>query len=66
MRGGCHTASLPQPCPSSQPHTEPFTFTVRLFHVNNTMEALGGAASVIGVASLAIQICHELEKVHDF
>ena len=30
------------------------------------MEALGGAASVIGVASLAIEVCKELRKVHDF
>ena len=30
------------------------------------MEALGGAASVIGVVSLAIQVCEELKKVHDF
>ena len=30
------------------------------------MEALGGAASVIGVASLAIEVCKELQKVHDF
>lgn len=30
------------------------------------MEALGGAAGVIGVASLAIQVCEELKKVHDF
>ena len=30
------------------------------------MEALGGAASVIGIASLAIQVCEELKKVHDF
>lgn len=30
------------------------------------MEALGGAASVISVASLAIQVCEELKKVHDF
>lgn len=30
------------------------------------MEVLGGAASVIGVASLAIQVCEELKKVHDF
>ncbi len=30
------------------------------------MEALGGAASVIGVASLAIQVCEELKKIHDF
>lgn len=30
------------------------------------MEALGGAASVIGVASLAIQVCEELKKVHNF
>ena len=32
----------------------------------NTMEALGGAASVIGVASLAIELCKELRKIHDF
>ena len=31
-----------------------------------TMEPLSGAASVIGVASLAIQLCEELKKVHDF
>ena len=30
------------------------------------MEPLSGAASVIGVASLAIQICDELKKLHDF
>ena len=30
------------------------------------MEALGGAASVIGVVSLAIELCKELRKVHDF
>ena len=30
------------------------------------MEPLSGAASVIGVASLAIQVCEELRKVHDF
>lgn len=30
------------------------------------MEALGGAASVIGVASLTIEVCKELQKVHDF
>ena len=30
------------------------------------MEPLSGAASVIGVASLAIQICNELKKLHDF
>ena len=31
-----------------------------------TMEPLSGAASVIGVVSLAIQICDELKKLHDF
>ena len=31
-----------------------------------TMEPLSGAASVIGVVSLAIQICEELRKLHDF
>ena len=31
-----------------------------------TMEALGGAASVIGVASLAIEVCKGLNKIHDF
>lgn len=30
------------------------------------MEALGGAASVIGVVSLAIQVCEDLEKIQDF
>lgn len=30
------------------------------------MEVLGGAASVISVASLAIQVCEELRKVYDF
>ena len=30
------------------------------------MEALGGAASVIGVTSLAIQLCEKLQKLHDF
>ena len=30
------------------------------------MEALGGAASVIGVASLAIEVCKGLQKVHGF
>ena len=30
------------------------------------MEALGGAASVVGVVSLAIQVCEELKKVQDF
>ena len=30
------------------------------------MEALSGAASVIGVASLAIQLCEELQKVYNF
>ena len=30
------------------------------------MEPLSGAASVISVASLAIQICEELKKLHDF
>lgn len=30
------------------------------------MEPLSGAASVIGVVSLAIQICEELNKLHDF
>ena len=30
------------------------------------MEALGSAASVITVASLAIQVCEELQKVHEF
>ena len=30
------------------------------------MEALGGAASVIGVVSLALQVCEKLRNVHDF
>ena len=30
------------------------------------MEPLSGAASVIGVVSLAIQVCEELKKAHDF
>ena len=30
------------------------------------MEPLSGAASVISVVSLAIQICEELKKLHDF
>lgn len=30
------------------------------------MEALGGAAGIIGVASLAIQVCEELKKVQYF
>lgn len=30
------------------------------------MEALGGAASVIGVVSLALQVCEELKKVQVF
>ena len=34
--------------------------------VSNAMEALGAAASVIGVTSLAIQVCEELKKIHDF
>lgn len=29
------------------------------------MEALGGAASVIGVVSLAIQLCEDLKKIQD-
>lgn len=29
------------------------------------MEPLGGAASIISVVSLAIQVCDSIEKVHD-
>ena len=37
-----------------------------LSQAHNTMEALGGAASVIGAASLAIEVCKALKKVHNF
>ncbi|KAL9064334.1 MAG: hypothetical protein Q9161_008934 [Pseudevernia consocians] len=30
------------------------------------MEALGGAASVVGVVSLTLQVCEELKKIQDF
>ena len=44
----------------------PFSYLTTFSQIWYTMEPLSGAASVISVASLAIQICKELKKLHDF
>ena len=55
-----------------QPHSRPehrlmfFQLSHNSDQTGNTMEVLGGAASVIGVVSLAIELCKELRKVQDF
>ena len=61
-----HTASILSLVLFSQYKPALFQLSNHYGQTGKTMEALGGAAGVIGVASLAIEVCKELRKIHDF
>ena len=63
---GLHTVSILSLVlfPSYKPAL--FQLSNNYSQIDKAMEALGGAANVIGVASLAIEVCKELQKVHAF
>ena len=63
---GPHTATILSLVLFPSYKLAPSQLSINYGQTGKIMEALGGAASVIGVASLAIEVCKELRKIHDF